>query len=371
MRLGITPLLPQIREGLRVDYGLLSLVPTAFFLSTILPAAAAGPVAARVGLKRTCIGVTVLVVAAGLLCAVSYRIGMLILLLSMMGGALSSAFPTARAAVDMTAPAARSGRSMMLIGFPTLAGCAAGSMLFGRAGWQADFLIFAAIGAAGGTIAFVVLFRREYRPGHRQPFVGKSVAGNKALWLLALAKGASCAAGEGVFMFALPMLMSARGFSPRDISGIAMMGMIGSVVGMPAGSFLSDRSNRKTAVIIGLLGILPALCLIPFATGLWHFGGLMVALSFFVSATMSTGGAALSVVAAPADQAAASGLYSTVSEDVIPLTIWSSGLAASWWGVGAAFLPPLGLAVAGTCASVAFVRTDGRLPAMRAIGRSR
>jgi len=359
VRLGIAPLLPQFKQSFGAEYSVLSLIPTAFFLSTVLLAAPLGHLAMQIGLNRCALSIVGLVILSSLLCAATDHLWLLIVFLFVMGMALSAAFPLARTAIDIVYAPGAAGRAMMLIGFPGMLGSILGGILFGRlaeqTGWRNSFVVFAVVGLLLGVFSGVVLFRREYRP--RLPkhaaASSRSVLKNRALWLLSLAKGGGYAAGQGVFTFALPMLMDTVGYSPQQVGYVAMLGIVGSMAGMPAGGILSDRRDKKTAVIVGLLGIPPLLLLMPWATRFWQFGGLMIVLSFFISFTYSTTGGALSVVAAPHEQAVASGAFTTISEGIVPLTIGLSGLAASRWGVQTAFVPPLVFAVLGLGASFA------------------
>lgn len=360
VRLGISPLLLQIKQDFGVEYGALSLVPTAFFLSTVLLSAPLGYLAAGVGLKRFTLGITALVILTSVLCATSVRIWLLMLSLFAMGMGLSVAFPLARAVVDIVYPLGATGRAMMLIGFPGMFGSMLGGILFGRiserVGWRNSFIVFAMLGLFLGISSMAILFRREYRPRPSEHDMGsrRNVLKNSTLWLLSLAKGGGYAAVQGAFAFALPMLMDTVGYSAEDVGYVAMLGMIGAMIGMPAGSIMSDQRDKRAAVIVGLLGIPPLLLLAPWATRFWQFGGLMIVLSFFMSFTYSTTGGALSVVTAPHEQAVASGIFTTASEIIVPLVIGLSGLVASRWGIQASFVPPLLSAIIGLGASFAF-----------------
>ncbi|GEM_PF-4847513 len=222
IRLGIAPLLPQFKQSFGAEYGVLSLIPTAFFLSTVLLAAPLGHLAMQIGLHRCALSIVGLVILSSLLCAATDHLWLLIVFLFVMGMALSAAFPLARTAVDMVYAPGAAGRAMMLIGFPGMIGSMLGGILFGRLaeqmGWRNSFVVFAVVGLLLGVFSGVVLFRREYRPRppERAAASSRSVLKNRALWLLSLAKGGGYAAGQGVFTFALPMLMDAVGYSPLE-----------------------------------------------------------------------------------------------------------------------------------------------------------
>ncbi len=143
IRLGIAPLLPQIKQSFSIEYGTLSLIPTAFFLSTVLLAAPLGHLTTQVGLKRCTLSIVSLVILSSLLCATSGRLWLLIVFLFVMGMALSAAFPLARTAVDVVYAPGAAGRAMMLIGFPGMLGSMLGGILFGRLaeqmGWRNSF----------------------------------------------------------------------------------------------------------------------------------------------------------------------------------------------------------------------------------------
>ncbi|HEX8904965.1 MAG TPA: MFS transporter [Longimicrobiaceae bacterium] len=269
----LAPILPAVARQLRVSEARLSAVAAGYSVAVAAVALVAGPVSDRVGRRAMLLaGAGAMTVTLALHAAVTGFGGFLLarVLTGAAGGVLTGA---AAAYVGDYFPAERRGwaNGWMMSGMAAgqVLGIPAGTVLAGRWGFRAPFLVFAV--AMG--IAFVVMLAFlprpdvELRPERITPRYlydhYRILLGRRAPAMAVLTHAGTFVAAS-LFLLYLPAWLEAeRGVGTGRIAALFAAGGVATVIAGPAAGRASDRVGRKRLVVGASLALAAAMLATP------------------------------------------------------------------------------------------------------------
>ncbi|QHF44712.1 MFS transporter [Pseudomonas sp. S35] len=275
--------LPSLALAFDAAFDAVQWVVLAYLLAITLVIVSAGRLGDRLGRRRLLLGGLLLFTLACGLCALAPSLNGLIAARVLQGLGAASMMAMALGMVGDTVPAARTGRTMGLLGTLSAVGTAmgpsVGGLLLSLWGWQALFLV----GMPLGVLALVLAWRylpldQRYTP----------VAGRLSFW--SPLTDASLRAGLAMSALIAAVIMATFVVGPFYLSrglglnaqwmGLAMAvgPCVAALTGVPAGR-LTDRLGSQRVTHAGLGVLLCGALLLSLASGLVVYLGALIVLT--------------------------------------------------------------------------------------------
>jgi len=276
----LAPILPRISEELGVSLAALGTLATAYAVSLGLFALVTGPISDRIGRRSVLLaGASLLTLALALHAVADSFVSLLLLrgLAGAGGGVLSGA---SVAFVGDYFPSNRRGwaNSWIMSGIAAgqIAGITLGTLLAGRLGFQAPFLLFAAIMAAATLLVWKVIPELAIASSSEPASVRAALRGYLALLRRPAVVVASVAfllifLSISLYMMYLPVWLEASlGFSGMAVALVFLVGGVANVLAGPKAGRLSDDVGRKPVIIGASSGLAVVMLATPLAA-LWSW----------------------------------------------------------------------------------------------------
>jgi predicted MFS family arabinose efflux permease len=276
----LAPILPRISEELGVSVAALGTLATIYAVSLSLFALFTGPISDRIGRRRILLAGASLLTLALALHAVAHSFAALLLVRGLAGaggGVLSGA---AVAFVGDYFPSNRRGwaNSWIMSGIAAgqIAGIPLGALLAGRLGFQAPFLLFAAIMATATMLVWIVIPQLPIAGSGEPASVRAALRGYLALLRRPAVVVASIAfllifLSISLYMMYLPVWLEASlGFSGLAVALVFLVGGVSNVLAGPRAGRLSDDVGRKPVIIGASTGLAVVMLATPLAA-LWSW----------------------------------------------------------------------------------------------------
>jgi predicted MFS family arabinose efflux permease len=291
----LAPILPTVARQLRVGEARLAAVAAGYSLAVAAVALVAGPVSDRFGRRAMLLaGSGAMAVALAAHAAVHGYGGFLLVrvLTGAAGGVLTGA---AAAYVGDYFPAERHGwaNGWVMSGMAAgqVLGIPAGTVLAGRWGFAAPFLIFAAAMAMAFGVMLLwlpkprVALRREpvtprYLARHYRALLGRRAA------VTAMLAWCATFVASSLYLLYLPAWLEAeRGVSTGQVAALFAAGGVATVIAGPMAGRASDRMGRKRLIVVSSLALAVAMLMTPpLARGLIAAGAIFVVVSALTAA---------------------------------------------------------------------------------------
>lgn len=276
----LAPMLPRISEELGVSVGVLGTLATTYAISLGLFALVTGPISDRIGRRRILLaGASLLSLALALHAVADSFVSLLLVrgLAGAGGGVLSGA---SVAFVGDYFPSNRRGwaNSWIMSGVAAgqIAGIPLGTLLAGRLGFQAPFLLFAAIMAMATVLVWKAIPQLPIADSSEPASVGAALRGYLALLRKRAVVAASAAfllifLGISLYMMYLPAwLESSLGFTALAVALVFVVGGVSNVIAGPRAGRLSDDVGRKPVIVGASSGLAVVMLATPLAA-LWSW----------------------------------------------------------------------------------------------------
>ncbi len=271
----LAPILPRISEELGVSVAALGTLATTYAVSLGLFALVTGPISDRIGRRRILLAGALLLTLALALHAIAHSFVSLLLVRGLAGaggGVLSGA---AVAFVGDYFPSNRRGwaNSWIMSGIAAgqIAGIPLGSLLAGRLGFQAPFLLFAAIMAMATMLVWKVIPQLAIADLSEPASVRAALRGYLALLRRPTVVVASVAfllifLSISLYMMYLPVWLEASlGFTGLTVALVFLVGGVSNVLAGPRAGRLSDDVGRKPVIIGASSGLAAVMLATPLA----------------------------------------------------------------------------------------------------------
>ena len=265
-RVCISQALPAIRQEMQLTNFQISLVLNAFMVAYAIFEIPTGRWGDRFGSRRVLTRVVVWWSLFTMLTAACTGLWSLIMMRFLFGAGEAGAYPNAARIIRNWFPVAERGRAQGLMLASSLVGGAVAPIAVGYliqlSGWRSAFIVFGAIGPIWAA-AFYCWFRDDptEHPGvnaeerlliapapephatltTHAPIPWRAIFHSRSMWFLAAINVFAASCSYLYYSWYPTYLQSARGASPMQSAWLSALVLVGGMIGLLAGGFVSDQ----------------------------------------------------------------------------------------------------------------------------------
>jgi DHA1 family inner membrane transport protein len=263
----IMGLLPDVAADLRVSIPQAGLLVSGYALAVTLGAPPLAILTARLPRKTTLLVLMAVFIVGNALCALAPNYWLLMAARVVTACAHGTFFGVAAVVAANLVPVGQRGRAIALVfaglTLANVLGVPAGTALGQAAGWRASFAAVVGIGLLAA--AAIALWVPSGLPGSRGRLVQEFRVLRERQVLLAMAISALCSVSLfSVFTYITPLLESAAGLSPHQVTQALLVFGVGLTLGNLLGGRLGDW--KLMPAVMGLLLLLALVLVLFFVT---------------------------------------------------------------------------------------------------------